>query len=111
MVKRGTGTRTGEGTQIPDKDEEQRQGNTGGDQASPPAATLAIARKGVTTGEDFARLMSALMSDVIEGTISPGVANAACNAGGKLLKVVEMQYRYGQQQPKEERSFVLIAGR
>jgi len=38
--------------------------------------------------------MSALMSDVIEGTISPNVANAAVNAGGKLLKVVEMQYRY-----------------
>jgi hypothetical protein len=38
--------------------------------------------------------MSALMSDVIEGKISPQVANATCNAGGKLLKVVELQYRY-----------------
>ena len=38
--------------------------------------------------------MSALMSDVIQGRITPQVANATCNAGGKLLKVVEMQYRY-----------------
>lgn len=35
------------------------------------------------------------MSDVIEGAITPIVANATVNAGGKLLKVVEMQYKYG----------------
>ena len=39
--------------------------------------------------------MSALMSDVIEGNLTPIVANATVNAGGKLLKVVEMQYKYG----------------
>lgn len=39
--------------------------------------------------------MSALMSDVIEGNITPVVSNAAVNAGGKLLKVVEMQLRHG----------------
>lgn len=49
--------------------------------------------------------MSALMSDVIEGTISPNVANATVNAGGKLLKVVEMQYRYGT--PKEQKPLTL----
>jgi hypothetical protein len=42
--------------------------------------------------------MSTIMSDVIEGTMPPSVANAAVNAGGKLLKVVEMQNRYGTQQ-------------
>ena len=40
-------------------------------------------------------MMSTLMVDVVEGSISPGIANATCNAGGKLLKVVEMQIRYG----------------
>ena len=35
------------------------------------------------------------MSDVIDGSITPVVANAAVNAGGKLLKVVELQMRYG----------------
>ncbi len=57
------------------------------------------------TGEDFANLMSALMSDVIDGTLTPMVANAAVNAGGKLLKVVEMQYKYGS--PKEQRPLSL----
>lgn len=40
-------------------------------------------------------MMSALMSDVIEGTVTPAVANAAINAGGKMLKSVELQMRYG----------------
>lgn len=40
--------------------------------------------------------MSAMMSDLIEGKITPGVGNAACNAGGKLLKVVELEAKYGQ---------------
>jgi hypothetical protein len=39
--------------------------------------------------------MSALMSDLIEGRVTPSVGNATCNAGGKLLKVVELQYKYG----------------
>jgi hypothetical protein len=40
--------------------------------------------------------MSSLISDVLESKIAPGTCNAAVNAGGKLLKVVEMQYRYGR---------------
>ena len=49
----------------------------------------------IRTGRDFANCMSALMSDIISGRITPAVGNAACNAGGKLLKVVEMQAKYG----------------
>ena len=41
-------------------------------------------------------MMSALMSDLIEGKITPGVGNATVNAGGKLLKMVELQMKYGQ---------------
>ena len=58
------------------------------------ARSLALAQDGITSGVDFARIMSALMSDVIEGAITPDIANATCNAGGKLLKVVEMQYKF-----------------
>jgi YVTN family beta-propeller protein len=35
--------------------------------------------------------------------IDPRTANAACNAGGKLLKVVEMQHKYGKKPVKRER--------
>ena len=34
------------------------------------------------------------MSDLIDGRVTPTIGNATCNAGGKLLKIVEMQYRY-----------------
>jgi hypothetical protein len=61
--------------------------------------SLKIAEVGVRTGRDFAKLMSALMSDIIEGRVTPNVGNATCNAGGKLLKVVEMQYKYGTDGP------------
>lgn len=54
-----------------------------------------IAARGIRTAGDFAACMSALMGDVLEGDVPPREANAVCNAGGKLLKAVEMQYRYG----------------
>ena len=59
---------------------------------------LKIAENGIGTGKEFAQFMSAMMSDLVGGRITPGVGNAACNAGGKLLKVVEMQHRYGTTQ-------------
>ena len=58
--------------------------------------SLAVAENGVSTGGEFASMMSALMSDIIEGSITPQVANAVVNAGGKLLKVTELQLKYGQ---------------
>ncbi len=56
---------------------------------------LEVAKRGINTSKDFASYMSAMMSDLIEGTVTPQIGNAACNAGGKLLKVVEMEYKYG----------------
>jgi len=59
------------------------------------ARCVNIAKRGVRTGSDFANFMSGLMSDLIEGKVPPQVGNAVCNAGGKLLKIVEMRYKYG----------------
>lgn len=59
--------------------------------------SLAIFSAGILTSRDFAKGMSCLMSDLIGGRITPQVGNAVVNAGGKLLKVVEMQQRYGTQ--------------
>lgn len=56
---------------------------------------LDIAEKGIRTASEFARMMSAIMSDVIMGRVTPSMANATVNAGGKLLKVVELQQKYG----------------
>jgi hypothetical protein len=41
-------------------------------------------------------MMSALMSDVVLGDMTPVAANAVINAGGKLLKATELQLKYGK---------------
>lgn len=71
--------------------------------------SLALADRGIKTGADFANMMSALMSDIISERITPIVANATVNAGGKLLKVVEMQYKYGGK-GDEARTLTLAPG-
>lgn len=53
-------------------------------------------------------MMSCLMSDVIEGRVTPGVSNAAVNAGGKLLKVTELQLKYGTSPPGKEKKLLLL---
>lgn len=57
--------------------------------------SAAITRRGINTGADLVAVFSALIGDVIEGRITPNVANAACNVSGKLLKTVELQHKYG----------------
>ena len=57
--------------------------------------SVMIAERGIRTSGDFANLMSAMMTDLALGRLTPQVGNAMCNAGGKLLKVVEMQQKYG----------------
>lgn len=72
--------------------------------------SLHIAERGIKTSNDFAALMSALMSDLIEGRVTPQVGNATCNAGGKLLKVVEMTYKYGVEGKPGKRTLLLAVG-
>lgn len=72
-----------------------------------PPRSLSAARQGIHTNTDFANLMSSLMSDLIEGRVTPQVGNATCNAGGKLLKVVEMSYKYGTEGKPGRRTLLL----
>lgn len=51
------------------------------------------------------------MADTLEGKVSADVCGAVANAGGKMLKMVEMEYRYGVRQVGEapgRRTLVLI---
>lgn len=70
-------------------------GEAGTGQRKSQPRSLKTAERGIRSGADFATFMSSLISDIISRRVTPDVGNAACNAGGKLLKVVEMQYRYG----------------
>ena len=71
--------------------------------------SLAIAAKGINTAGDFANMMSSLMSDLIEGLVAPNVGNATCNAGGKLLRIVELQYKYGTADNGKPHKSLLLA--
>jgi len=53
-----------------------------------------LLKKGIVTGRDFANVMSALMTDLADGSITPSVGNAISKAGSQMLKMVELQYRY-----------------
>lgn len=78
--------------------------------ARPPVTrTAKIADKGIRTDREFSSLMSALMSDLVAGRIPPNVGNATCNAGGKLLRVVELTYRYGVRPTKGSRRRLQLA--
>ena len=58
---------------------------------------LSIGERGVRTAQDFAQFMSAMMGDVISGRLSATKAATATRSGMALLKVIEMQYRYGSE--------------
>lgn len=51
--------------------------------------------------------MSALIGDIAAQRIDARAANAICNAGGKLLKIVEMQHKYGG--PKTDEKVLVLA--
>lgn len=54
--------------------------------------------------------MSAIMSDLIESNLTPAVANATCNAAGKMLKMVELKHKYGTPQKASKEKSLLLAG-
>ena len=76
---------------------------------SVPARSATLAARGVTTASQFSQVMSALMSDLLEGRVAPSVGNAACNAGGKMLKSVEMQFKYGVAGKDQKKQLILVA--
>ncbi len=73
---------------------------------------LELTQRGICTSSDFAQMMAAMMADLVEGTITPQVGNAVTNAGGKLLKVVEMQMQYGTTLADgQTKQLTLVAGK
>lgn len=66
--------------------------------ATPGTPTcVALANNGISTAADFLRMMTALMADTVTGRVQPQTANATCNVAGKIIRMVEMQHKYGRQ--------------
>ncbi len=64
---------------------------------------LAIITKPPKNSDDVKGAMSKLFADVRNRQVTPMEANAMCNVTGKLLKVVEMEYKYGKERRKPKR--------
>lgn len=90
---------------------QEKQGNADSDQANVPSS-VALGRNGIKTTQDFANVMSALMTDVLSGEVSANKANAACNAGRQMLRAVELQLKYGTKvnETTNERTLKLVSG-
>lgn len=74
--------------------------------------SLAIFAGGIKDDRDFAAAMSTMMGDLIEGSVTPAVGNAVCKAGGNLLKVIELKYKYGSngETHRKEKRLSLASG-
>ena len=64
---------------------------------------LAITTRPVRNSADLKATMLSLVTDLRAHRITPMIANAMCNATGKALKIVEMEYKYGRVKQKPRR--------
>jgi hypothetical protein len=55
----------------------------------------AIAEAGITNSQQTIAYLSALIADASAGRVTTGLVHGTCNAIGKMLRVVEMEVRYG----------------
>lgn len=80
----------------------------GGVQETKGPKFLAVLHGGIHTDVDFAKLMSAIMTDTLTEAISPTVASAAINAGGKILKANELKIKYGTNNTETQSKVLLL---
>lgn len=62
---------------------------------TPTPRCVEIAEKGITNSQQTIRYLSALVADASAGRVTTGLVHGACNAVGKILRVVELESRYG----------------
>lgn len=56
---------------------------------------VAIAERGITNSQQAIEYLSALIADGSAGRVTTGLMHGTCNAMGKMLRVVEMEARFG----------------
>ena len=89
-----SGRRTSIGSAV-DKRNAKRPAESAPTPAREPAPSVVIAAAGINDSRQFAAVFSRLIADVGLGAIDPRVCAGMCNAASKLLRVKEMELRYG----------------
>lgn len=64
--------------------------------------------RGVSSGRDVAALLGALIADVMTDRVTPEKAAVVCNAVGKILRLVEMEYRWGTKEDPDGRRTIRL---
>lgn len=68
--------------------------------------------KGIRADSDhLSEFIFAVGLDVLEGALSPHMANSFYSGTGKMLKVKDMEFRYGGPGKNGQRVFSLFSGR
>lgn len=62
---------------------------------APIPRCAAIAESGINTTQQAVAFMSALVADISTGRVTPNVANSTCNAMGKMIRIVELEAKFG----------------
>ena len=64
-----------------------------------PAAprSLRVFAEGIKSDADYVNAFSALMVDIIDGSLTPAAGNVVCKAGANMLHMIELKYKYGTQ--------------
>jgi hypothetical protein len=65
---------------------------------SSQATSAKASGRGLKTSSDIIDVMSKLADDILNGRIEPAVANVAIKAADTIVKVVEMEYKYREDQ-------------
>lgn len=91
------------GTKRTQVSKENDQGN------GEPTCLKYAGNGGIKTSQDFTNFFSCLISDLAKKTVVPNVGNAMCNAGGKIIKMVELEIRYGQHVPGHGRKLLTVS--
>lgn len=73
-------------------------------EASSPRSIPIIAEGDVKDAPHLAKVLSALISDALMNAIPPSQGNVVCKAAGLIIKVTEMQLKYG---PKDGGALLL----
>ena len=88
---------------------------TKGSSTKQPKSVI-LAKGEIRTTREYGQLMAALVSDVIQENISPTLVNAAVNAGRQMIKVAELNLKYGRKvvnndKPEKDACLNLLTGR
>ena len=59
------------------------------------ARSVEIASGGIGDTRDLCRFGTALLGDIMTGSVNPKIANPVCRTGNLILRSAEMEQKYG----------------